>query len=82
MMLVVPPTSLTKLAAAELRAHMARNEVRVADLTQKMDVRPGWLYRRLSGEVSLTLEDLELICSALGIPVSALLPVADTEHVA
>lgn len=71
---VVPQPSLTKLAAAELRAHMARNEVRVADLTQKMDVSPGWLYRRLSGEVSLTLEDLELICSALGIPVSALLP--------
>jgi transcriptional regulator with XRE-family HTH domain len=61
---------------------MARDEVRVAELSQKMGVQPGWLYRRLSGDVDLTLADIEHICSALGIPVSALLPAADAEHVA
>jgi transcriptional regulator with XRE-family HTH domain len=73
MMLDVSQPSLTKSAAAELRAHLARYEIPVGGLAVKMGVSRGWLYRRLNGEHGLSLEDLERICSALDIPVSEIL---------
>lgn len=73
--------SLGQSVAGELRAHLARHGISSTDLIGRLGVNPDWFYRRLRGDVSMTLEDLERICSALGIPVSALLP-TEPEQVA
>lgn len=63
-------SSLTKSAAGELRAHLARHELRVADIAVSLGVTNSWIYRRLNGEISPTLEEIERICAALDLPVS------------
>ena len=74
------PESLGQTVAAELRAHLARYDISTADLIARLGVRPDWFYRRLRGDVQMTLQDLERICAALDIPVATLLP--DGAHVA
>ena len=51
---------------AELRAEIARQDLRVADIARMIEQKPGWLRRRLRGEVELTLGELATICEALG----------------
>ena len=67
-------SSLNQAAAAELRAYLARQKLTIAAAAQKI---PGknvdWLSRRLNGVVLMTLDDIELICTALGIPVARII---------
>ena len=60
-------------ALGEIRAHMARERITASRLGELLGVNTPWVTRRLNGQVSLTLEELEKICAALGIPVSDVL---------
>jgi transcriptional regulator with XRE-family HTH domain len=61
--------SLGSTAAAELRAYLARRDLTIDDAAELVGVNPSWLARRLRGTTKLTLEDIELICTRLGIPI-------------
>lgn len=66
--------STTEAVAAEARAALARRNMtqsRLAEITGRS--RPYW-QKRLSGAVSMTLDDVATIASATGTPVSDLLP--------
>ena len=62
--------------AAEARAALARaamTQMQLAEATGRS--RPYW-QKRLSGAVSMTLDDLNAVAAATGTPLAALLPAA------
>jgi transcriptional regulator with XRE-family HTH domain len=69
-----PSPDLAAYASAEIRAHLARRSITREELADVMDVHRDWLNRRLKGSVGVTLEDLQKIADALGVPVTDLLP--------
>lgn len=71
-----PPT-FTEAVAAELRAYLARQGIRTADLARSLGVTHSWIARRLTGQTSSTLEDLRLICAALGVSAGVVIASAE-----
>lgn len=53
----------------ELRAELARIGMTQAQLASEVGVPQPWISRRLTGTVSMTLDDLDRINDALGRPV-------------
>lgn len=45
-----------------------------AEASRRLEVQQTWLGRRLNGHVTLSLSDVELICSRLDIPITDVLP--------
>lgn len=62
------------MVVAEIRAEMARQRITGTELNERL----GWLRerlrRRLAGEVSLRIDELDAIARALNVPVSKFLP--------
>ena len=58
---------------AEIRAHMGRSNVKTPELAKKINRSYDWVYRRLSGSQSPSLDDLEEICRGLPFRLSDLL---------
>jgi transcriptional regulator with XRE-family HTH domain len=53
---------------------MARRRVTVPRLAVQTGMSPAYLYRRLSGETALDVEDLDRLALALDVSVISLLP--------
>lgn len=56
----------TSRVAAELRVDLARSGKRQAAVAALLDVTGDWLSRRLRGQIAMTLDDLERVCTAIG----------------
>lgn len=52
---------------------MARQQIKIGPLADKMGTHPSWVRRRLNGQVVPTLDDLELLCEALDLDASTVL---------
>jgi len=63
---------LAQHVAAELRAEVARQDLPVKVIAERIDVDVSWVYRKLNGNSPITLPDLEQLCHALGIGVAQL----------
>jgi len=66
-------TELSRAAAGNLRAHLARVELTERDAAARIGVDPHWLHRRLHGRGNISLDDVERIAEALNIPISDIL---------
>lgn len=66
-------SELAETAAAEIRAEMARQRLTQGQLAERCKRSQPWLSRRLAGERALTLDDLDVIAVALGVPAVRLL---------
>lgn len=66
-------TSFDARVAANVRAELARHQVRHRVLAEKIGRAPNWLSRRLNGDVAFTLGEISEVAEALGVPVTALL---------
>jgi transcriptional regulator with XRE-family HTH domain len=68
--------SLARHIAREVRAEMARQGISQEALAERLG--EGWIQkrvsRRLTGEVAIDLDELELIAAALGVPVAQFIP--------
>lgn len=62
------------VAAAEVRAVMARERVTQVELAARLNVRTAWLHRRLAGATPISINELADIATALKVPVSDLIP--------
>lgn len=60
-------TGLSRTATEEIRAEMARQRISQHTLAEQLGWTQGYLSRRLTGEVSLSLDDVDAIAAALGI---------------
>jgi transcriptional regulator with XRE-family HTH domain len=64
---------LREQAAEEIRALLARRKMSAAKLATRMGVGQTYLSRRMTGEVPLDLDDLEIIARELNVTVAELL---------
>lgn len=69
--------TLSERVADNVRAELARAKVSQAKLAKEMDFTQQSISRRLSGNVSFSVDELELIATFLGISVLTL--IGDTE---
>lgn len=75
----------SQLIAREIRAELGRQQLTARRFAMKLGVSYMWVTRRLnSGEVEMTVEDVQLMSEALGVPperfVSAWLPRLDSNQ--
>jgi transcriptional regulator with XRE-family HTH domain len=59
--------SLAEHVATRLRVEMARADVTIGELAQRLGESPVWVARRMRGRVPITLADLDRIATALGV---------------
>jgi transcriptional regulator with XRE-family HTH domain len=62
--------------AAEIRAEMARQNMTQRQLAERVGIIQQALQLRLSGARSFRAEELAAVATALGVPVTQLLPAA------
>ena len=65
--------SLSTRVAANVRAEMARQRKRQADLGEVLGLTQGAVSKRMSGAVALDVDELARIAEFLGVPVDALI---------
>ena len=64
--------SLSTRVAANVRAEMARQRKKQADLGEALGLTQGAVSKRMSGIVVLDVDELAKIAGFLGVPVDAL----------
>ena len=69
--------TLAEYAAAHLRAEMARREISSIKLAEMLGVSDMWVSRRMRGKTRITMEDLERLAEALGVPMASFLPAGE-----
>lgn len=57
---------MNQTAIREIRAEMGRQRLSQKELARRLHWSPVYLWRRLSGPVSLSLDDIEAIAAQLG----------------
>ncbi len=60
-------TGLSQIVTEEIRAEMARQRVNQRELAERLGWTQGYLSRRLTGDVPLSLDDADRITWNLGI---------------
>ena len=70
----VGTTPLRDRVAEEVRAQLARRRMSASKLGKELGVSQTYVWRRLTGETALDLNDLEAIAGVLGVEVADLLP--------
>ena len=60
--------------AAEVRAAVARKQVRQAAIAAALGISQAGVSRRLTGAVEFTVTELHIVARLLGVPVTSLLP--------
>lgn len=72
-----PPPSDTPSASAEvatlLRMELARRRISQAQFARTFGMNGQWVWRRLSGETPMTLDDLDMFASLLDLDAAELL---------
>ena len=66
--------SIRDQVSEEIRVLMARHKWTGRKLATVTGIHEATLSRRLSGEYTFTLDELDLIAGALGVPITALFP--------
>lgn len=66
-------SSLRHAVAAEVRAEMARQRVSQSELARRIGEGQPWVNRRVNGDLSFDLDDLERCAIALDVPISTFL---------
>lgn len=61
------PGDLATSVATQIRIELARRRISQAQLARSMGVPAQWMWRRLSEEVALDLNDLASICHVLDL---------------
>lgn len=66
-------TPLREMVAAEVRAEIARQRRTARSVAMQLGWTAPYISRRLSGQTPFTLDDLDAISGALGVPMSRFL---------
>lgn len=73
-MTATPTRGLQDQIIEEIRVMMTRRRVSARQLADSLGWSASGLSRRLTGQIQITLTDLEDIADALGVPVADLMP--------
>lgn len=69
------PQNVPAQVASNVRVELARHNLRQKELAERIDMKPAMLSHRLQGRTALSLHEVDLIASALDVPVATLLHV-------
>jgi transcriptional regulator with XRE-family HTH domain len=69
--------ALRNRVAAEIRAEMARQNLSQMQVAARLGQGQPWVSRRIKGNASLDLDDLEAFAAALNVPTHSLLGWSD-----
>ena len=72
------PTAFSREIAARIRGHLARFDIKQADLALLCDISQSQFSKILRGDRPMTLDQLVVICDAVEIDLGSL--VDDVEH--
>jgi transcriptional regulator with XRE-family HTH domain len=72
-----PPSGLQVAIAEAVRVEMARQRMTQRVLAEKTGLSQSYIGRRMLSEFAFTADDVERIATALGVPVTTLLPVPE-----
>ena len=61
------PGPLARAVSAQVRALMAEHRITAQDLAKKAGLSRSYLGKRIRDESSLTVNDIDAICEALGV---------------
>ena len=61
------PIPLREVVASNIRAIIARDQIKVADLALKLDRPRQWVHRRSFAAGPITTEDIDAFAAALGV---------------
>lgn len=61
------------VVAGEVRAHLARRNIKQTELAEALRRDQTWLSRRLLGKVAFDVDDLATICEVLHVSMAELL---------
>jgi transcriptional regulator with XRE-family HTH domain len=67
-------TTLSLAVAEEIRVLLARRMMRQSELAKALGVDDMWVSRKLRGSQKITLDDLALFATGLGVSVIDLIP--------
>lgn len=67
------PASLSQTAATEIRAEMGRQRLSQTDIANIISRSQTYVWRRLNGDLSFDLAEMEAIAAALGRPIEQFL---------
>ncbi|HEY3261292.1 MAG TPA: helix-turn-helix transcriptional regulator [Pseudonocardiaceae bacterium] len=73
---VATQTALSAAVADEIRVALARKRMSAAGLARALGVSQTYVWRRLEGQTSFDLNDLEKISDIVGVPIVQLLTAA------
>lgn len=68
--------ALAAAVSAEVRAAMARKRMSAKGLAEAAGLSPSYLSKRLRDEAALTINDLQAVCSVLGVDVLEMMTAA------
>ena len=74
-------STLNEQVAEEIRVMLARRNISASELARRTGMTQRSISRRITGEKSIDMQDLEQIAVVLGVSVSDLLPKAKTNTV-
>ncbi|HET6874660.1 MAG TPA: helix-turn-helix transcriptional regulator [Acidimicrobiales bacterium] len=63
----VPSPTLSTVVTAQIRAEMARVRVTGAELARRLGVPASWVQRRTAGVSAISLDEVEILCTGLGL---------------
>lgn len=64
------PGPLARAVSAQVRSLMAEHRITAQDLAKKAGLSRSYLGKRLRDEASLTVNDIEALCAALGVDLA------------
>lgn len=70
-------TDTASTVAANVRAEVARRGLRHADLADALGISRPAMSRRLTGDMTFDVDELQTVARFLGVPVAHLLDAAD-----
>jgi len=67
-------TALGRRIADELRSYLAQQDITQQELADRLGKRQYWVSRRLTHQAAIAADELVVIASALGQPVTRFIP--------
>jgi len=61
-----PSGRFARAVSAEVRASMARQQIKAQELARRVDLSPNYISKRVRDVLPFTMNDIEAVCEALG----------------
>lgn len=75
---VIATQKFSQVVAARVRVVIAERGIKKNELAKPLGITPDQVYRKTSGQVPFSLEDLDIVASVLGVTPAEFIPGASS----